>query len=280
MYSLTARYPKKRAFITGAASGLGKAIAILLARDGWTVGLADINANGLQQVEVEAAAAGGQAQSYVFDVSDYRAFQQQADRFLMINGGIDLLFNNAGVGDGGWFEEYTIENYEWIIRVNQMSVIHGCHLFIPIFKKQKAGHIFNTASIAAISCAPTMGAYNLTKAAVVAISETLHGELFDHNVQVSCIMPSYFKTNIAQGSRGGEFVKKSTQYLLDKSNLEAPEVADEILRRAGKQELYIILPSRARKMAWMKRLAPLYFRRHVKESFLDAMRRINKKMAG
>ncbi len=278
MYQLSTRYPNKRAFITGAASGLGKSLALLLARDGWKLGLADMNVAGLEAIEPEIIRAGGQAQLYPFDVSDYAAFQQQANRFLLLHGGIDLLFNNAGVGDGGWFEEYTIENYEWMIRVNQMSVIYGCHIFIPVFKKQKSGHIFNTASIAAVSCAPTMGAYNLTKAAVVALSETLYGELYDHQVHVSCIMPSYFKTNIAQASRGGEFVKKSTQYLLDKSNLEPNAVADEILKRAAKKELYLILPARARKMAWMKRLAPMYFRKQVKESFLEAMRRINRKI--
>jgi short-subunit dehydrogenase len=278
MYQLSIRYPKKRAFITGAASGLGKAFALLLARDGWTLGLADLHESNLKQACIEVAAAGGVPQSFHFDVTDYEIYQQQADKFLLLNGGIDLLFNNAGVGDGGHFEEYAIENYEWMIRVNQMSVIHGCHLFIPVFKQQRSGHILNTASIAAVSCAPTMGAYNLTKAAVLAISETLYGELFDYQIHVSCIMPSYFRTNIAQGSRGGEFVRKSTQYLLDKSNLEADRVADEVLVRAGKKELYIMVPAKAQKMGWLKRLAPMYFRKQVKESFLDAMRRINKKI--
>jgi short-subunit dehydrogenase len=278
MYKITQQYPRKLAFITGAASGLGKALAMLLAKDGWTLGLADIDLENLEGAAREVGNAGGSPQIYHFDVSDYAQFQQQADKFLLLNGGIDLLFNNAGVGDGGLFEEYSIENYEWMIRVNQMSVVHGCHIFIPVFKKQRSGHILNTASIAAVSCAPTMGAYNLTKAAVVAISETLYGELYDYQVNVSCIMPSYFRTNIAKGSRGGEFVKKSTQYLLDKSNLEAPFVADEILQRAAKKELYLILPARARKMAWLKRLAPMYFRKRIKDDFIGAMRRIKTKI--
>lgn len=277
-HPLSLRYPKKRAFITGAGSGLGRALATRLAGEGWTLGLADLNAETLLLTEAEVQAAGGQSQRYHFDVSDYEAFRLAAEKFLSVNGGIDLLFNNAGVGDGGLFEEYSIENYDWMVRVNQMSVIYGCHVFIPAFKRQRSGHILNTASIAAVSCAPTMGAYNLTKAAVVAISETLYGELYDFHVQVSCIMPSYFKTNIAQASRGGDFIRKSTQYLLDRSNLEAPAVADEILRRAANNELYLLLPAKARKMAWMKRLAPMYFRNQVKDSFLEAMRRISKKI--
>jgi len=280
IYKLTDRYPRKRAFITGAASGLGKALATELAHDGWTLGLADMDSANLERVATELQAKGGTTQTYVFDVSDYAAFRQQADKFLLLNGGVDLIFNNAGVGDGGAFEEYSIENYEWMIRVNQMSVVHGCHIFMPVLKQQRSGHIINTASIAAVSCAPTMGAYNMTKAAVVAISETIYGELLDYNVQVSCIMPSYFRTNVAQHARGGEFVKRATQYLLDKSNLEADAVAREILIRMAKGELYLILPDIARNMWRMKRLAPTWFRRQVKERFLSAMKHIDQRLSG
>ena len=95
--------------------------------------------------------------------------------------------------------------------------------------------IINTASAAAFSCAPTMAAYNMTKAAVLALSETLHGELMDHNIHVSCIMPTYFKTNVIQHARGGELVKKATEHFIKKSGLEAIDVAAEILERAGKK---------------------------------------------
>jgi NADP-dependent 3-hydroxy acid dehydrogenase YdfG len=111
------------------------------------------------------------------------AYEKAANDFLQQAGGIDLLFNNAGVGDGGAIGEYSLENWEWMTGINQMSVVYGCHYFVPAFKKQRSGHILNTASFAAITCAPTMGAYNMTKAAVVAISETLYGELMDFNVR-------------------------------------------------------------------------------------------------
>src|SRR5882672_11490356 len=178
-YSLTEHYPSKRAFITGAASGLGKALAIELAQDGWILGIADINKEQLASAARDFETAGAKTISFHLDVSDRNQYQQVAMDFLTKAGGIDLLFNNAGVGDGGTFEEYTLDNWEWMIRTNQLSVIYGCHFFIPTFKKQKSGHILNTASLAAISCAPTMGAYNMTKAAVVAISETLYCELMD-----------------------------------------------------------------------------------------------------
>lgn len=270
IYALTKTYPEKRAFVTGAASGLGKALCTQLAKDGWTLGIADIAQDPLENASQEFIQLGANTIPFHLDVSDRDKYQVVAAEFLQKAGGIDLLFNNAGVGDGGLFGEYSLDNWEWMTRVNQYSVIYGCHFFIPAFKKQKSGHILNTASLAAISCAPTMGAYNVTKAAVVAISETLYGELSDYNVKVSCIQPSYFKTNIANSTRGGEAVRKATQFFIDHSGLEAEEVAIEILHRAGNGELYIILPKTARKAWFWKRLAPTRFRRMVKEGFIKA----------
>ena len=271
MYQLSQNHPQKRAFITGAASGLGKAFATELAKEGWTIGMADINSTELELAAAEIEKLGGKPIFFQLDVSDKEQYQKVAADFLSKAGGIDLLFNNAGVGDGSAFEEYSLENYEWMVGINQMGVIYGCWYFIPAMKKQRSGHILNTASAAAIGCAPTMGAYNLTKAAVVAISETLYGELMDFNIQVSCIQPTYFKTNVIQYARGGDIVKKATQMFIDRSGLEAKEVAQEILTRAGKKELYIILPKDARKMWLFKRLAPTWFRKKVKEQFMYAM---------
>lgn len=271
MYLLSRSHPAKRAFITGAASGLGKAFCIELAKDGWNLGMADINVKELETAATEINAFGGKTWIYPLDVSDKEQYAKVSQAFLADAGGIDLLFNNAGVGDGGAFEEYGLENYEWMVGINQMGVVYGCHYFIPAMKKQRSGHILNTASAAAIGCAPTMGAYNMTKAAVVAISETLYGELMDHNIQVSCIQPTYFRTNVVQYARGGELVKKATQLFIEKSGLEADTVAQEILNRAGKKELYIILPEAARKMWLFKRLAPTWFRKKVKEQFMAAM---------
>ena len=277
MYQLSQNHPQKRAFITGAASGLGKAFATELAKEGWTIGMADINSTELELAAAEIEKLGGKPIFFQLDVSDKEQYQKVAEDFLSKAGGIDLLFNNAGVGDGSAFEEYSLENYEWMVGINQMGVIYGCWYFIPAMKKQRSGHILNTASAAAIGCAPTMGAYNLTKAAVVAISETLYGELMDFNIQVSCIQPTYFKTNVIQYARGGDIVKKATQMFIDRSGLEAKEVAHEILTRAGKKELYIILPKDARKMWLFKRLAPTWFRKKVKEQFMYAMSKAMKR---
>lgn len=273
MYELSKQYTSKRAFITGAASGLGKAFATELAGDGWNIGMSDNNSIELEKAVEEMKALGANALMYQLDVSDKNQYKTVAEQFLQDAGGIDLLFNNAGVGDGGAFEEYSLENYEWMVSINQMGVVYGCYYFIPAMKKQQSGHILNTASAAAIGCAPTMGAYNMTKAAVVAISETLYSELMDFNIHVSCIQPTYFKTNISKSARGGGTIQKITQNFIDRSGLEAKEVSQEILTRAGKKELYIILPKSAHKMWLYKRFAPTKFRKVVKDQFMGAMKK-------
>lgn len=273
-YQLSSHYPSKRAFITGAASGLGKALCHELASDGWTIAISDINEEGLAETKNEIEKLGGKALSYLLDVSNREQYQQVAHQFLNEVGGIDILVNNAGVGDGGNFEEYSLDNWEWMVRINQMSVVYGCHIFIPAFKKQKSGLIINIASLAAISCAPQMGAYNMTKAAVVAISETLYGELMDFNIKVACVQPSYFKTNIANQVRGGAQIQKITKSLVERSGIEPKEIAHEILVRSGKGELYIILPKIARKMWLFKRFMPMRFRNMVKEKYLAAINKI------
>jgi NADP-dependent 3-hydroxy acid dehydrogenase YdfG len=274
MYSLSELYSQRRAFITGTASGLGKALSLELAADGWTIGISDINAANLAVAQQEIEALGGKALSFYLDVADREQYARVAANFLSQTGGIDILINNAGIGDGGNFEEYSLDNWERMVRINQMSVVYGCHIFIPTFKRQHSGQIINIASLAAVSCAPQMGPYNMTKAAVVAISETLYGELMDEGIRVSCAMPSYFKTNIAESVLGGERIKRITKVFVERSGYQANEIAREILTRAGKGELYIVLPKAARKLWLWKRIMPTRFRRMVKEKYFAAIRRI------
>jgi short-subunit dehydrogenase len=274
LYKLSDEFPQKRAFITGAASGLGKALSLKLATDNWTIGLCDFHQDNLALTQHEVTALGGKAISYTLDVSDKIQYSTVVTEFLNRGKGIDLLINNAGVGDGGNVGEYTLENWEWMVGINQMGVVYGCHFFVPQFKKQQSGHIINIASLAAITCAPQMAAYNMTKAAVLALSETLYGELMDDNIHVSCVMPSYFKTNIAEGVRGGEQIKKVTSSFIKWSKLEADQVAEEILNRAGNHELYIVMAEKARKLWYLKRLMPTRFRRKVKEKYYQAVNRI------
>ncbi len=253
---LSKKYKNKRAFITGAASGLGKAFAELLYQDGWTLGLADNQMEELDKLKQKFGNDNSRIRFYFLDVSQPKDYEIVTQNYLIYAGGIDLLINNAGVGEGSPFEEYTIENWNWVISVNQMGVLHGCHYFIPSFINQKSGHIVNIASAAAFANLPGMSPYNVSKAAVLSLSETLFAEYKSNGLGVSVVMPTFFKTNIVEKARGTEESKEMARLLIANSGLEADEVALRILKAVARNKFYIILPAKSWILWSLKRLFP------------------------
>jgi short-subunit dehydrogenase len=274
MLKLSKKHPSKRAFITGAGSGLGKELALHLAKDGWTIGITDLKREPIEIVAAEIAIRGGKAQLFVFDVSNREEFKTASQTFLNDNSGIDLVINNAGVGDGGPFTSYDLDRWDWMVGINQMGVIYGCHNFLPDMHQAKSGHLINIASAAGFAYIPRVASYNVTKAAVNALSECLYFESKHLNVNVSVVMPTFFKTNIASGWKGSEKSKKNAQKLVDKSNLAATDVALEILTRAGNGEFRIILPQSAR---WLYRLIRFFPRQYRKMILKGEEKRRKKK---
>lgn len=260
MYQLTKKHTQKRAFITGAGSGLGQELCKELATDKWTIGICDISEKGLNETAELISNAGGKAISYLMDVADKAAYQMVAENFLEKTGGIDLLVNNAGVGDGSPFDEYGLENWEWITGINQMGVIYGCHFFIPSMKKQASGHIINISSIAAIATAPNMSPYNTTKASVKALSETLYAELKEYGISVSVAMPYFFRTNVLQHARGKHADSKEMgKYMVHGAKHSAEAMAKRLLKKAGAGKFHILFPTQAIFLFHLKRLFPMSF---------------------
>jgi short-subunit dehydrogenase len=259
IYKLSSIYPKKRAFITGAGSGLGRALCIELARDGWNIGISDVNEQGLKETEKLILHNGGKAILYLLDVADHEKYSIVVKEYLTTSQGVDLLINNAGVGAAGVIGNYPPEEWKWVIGINQLGVIHGCHYFVPTMKKQKLGQIINIASAAGFLNPAGMAPYNSVKAAVISISETLYAELRDSNVKVSVVMPTYFNTNIIKNSKGSAAQKAIGQQLIDKAGIEPAVIAQKILKGAGNKKLHIILPFSAKISYLMKRLFPDLF---------------------
>jgi short-subunit dehydrogenase len=146
--------------------------------------------------------------------------------------------------------------------INLWGPIHGCHAFVPIMKRQGSGHILNVASIAGIAQAPHMGPYNVTKAGVISLSETLSGELADHGIGVTVLCPYFFKTNIHVASRAhGEVADKTEMVgkLMDRSPLSAADVARLALRACDEGELYALPHNESKAMFVVKRLVPGLF---------------------
>lgn len=279
-YQLSNKYPQKRAFITGAASGLGLAICTELAKDGWTIGMSDIDFDSLLEAAKKIESAGGKTHLYQLNVADKEEYENVSRTFLDEVGGIDLLINNAGVGDAGYVGEYSLENWEWILGINLFGVINGCHFFAPVFKEQRSGTLINIASAAAFSSLPKMSAYNVGKAGVLSLSETIDGELHPFNVNVSVVMPTFFKTNVMQYSRGDKKHIELSRLIFATTPLTPDKVAQEILKKSGRGKFHIILPANARVMYWLKRHFPklvLYIFRWTERNKEKVETRLSKK---
>lgn len=257
MPSLAERFPRRRAFVTGAGSGLGRALAVHLAREGWTLGVQDVNGAAADETLGQVQGAGGRGRTFVYDVSRADAMDGAAREFLAENGGADLLFNNAGVAAGGAIEQVPLADWEWIVGVNLWGPVHGCRAFLPAMLAERSGHLVNVASLAGLLFPPRMGPYNVTKSSVVALSETLRAELSGTGVGVSLVCPSFFPTDLAKSSRAEALVRGKVQRLMDSGEMSVEEVARVVLQCVAGGRFYI-LPQRDARFFWrMKRLAPL-----------------------
>ncbi|MGG5285758.1 SDR family oxidoreductase [Pseudomonas viridiflava] len=247
---------QNRIMITGAGSGLGREIALRWAREGWRLALSDVNDAGLQETLSLAREAGGDGFVQRCDVRDYSqltAFAQACEERF---GGIDIIVNNAGVASGGFFNELSLEDWDWQIAINLMGVVKGCKAFLPMLQASK-GKIINIASMAALMQAPAMSNYNVAKAGVVALSESLLVELRDQEVGVHVVCPSFFQTNLLDSFRGPTpSMKAQIGRLLEKSPITASDIANHIFEQVGKGE-FMILPHEEGRMAWeLKRKHP------------------------
>ena len=193
----------KVAVITGAASGLGRAIADRFGAAGCTLVLADVEEPALAQATAELAAAGVEATALLTDVSDPAAMDALGEAVLHRHNGVDLLFNNAGVGIEKPTASMTTEDWQWVLGVNLWGVIHGLRVFLPHMLAADAGCIVNTASSAGHIVVPRLAAYNASKHAVVAISETVRAELrnMGSSVRITAFCPGVVRTRITSSAR-------------------------------------------------------------------------------
>lgn len=245
-----------RIMITGAGSGLGREIALRWAREGWQLALGDINPEGLEETLALVREAGGDGFTQRCDVRDYSqltAFAQACEARL---GGIDVVVNNAGVASGGFFSDLSLEDWDWQLSINLMGVIKGCKAFLPLLERSQ-GRIINIASLAALMQAPAMSNYNVAKAGVVALSESLLVELKPQGIDVHVVCPSFFQTNLLDSFRGPDpAMKAQVGKLLDSSPISAADIADYIFAEVAKGS-FMILPHEQGRMAWaIKRQNP------------------------
>ena len=179
----------KVAVVTGAASGIGRATAAVLAGEGMRVVVADIDAAGLQVVADDLRQAGHEVLAVPTDVSSPAAIEALRDAALDAYGAVHVVHNNAGVVASGLIEEISLDLWRWVLDVDLWSVIHGIRTFVPLLKQQGEGHIVNTASTAGLQAVPGLAPYNVAKFGVVALTETLRMELAGTGVGASVRAP-------------------------------------------------------------------------------------------
>ncbi len=244
--NISQRFPGKRAFITGAASGLGLEFAAQLEKQGWRLLIADINPKRLDQAKVKLTQLGAETIAITIDVAKLADIESAANLLIKQWQGVDMVFNNAGVAGAGEIDTLSINEWERVVNIDLWSVVYGCRVFAPIMKAQQSGYIINTASSAGTLAAPQMANYNVAKAGVVSLSETLKVELAPFNIGVTVICPTVFKTNLSDSMVSQSAFEKNLTQQLEESKVTSADVVKETFSKMSVNKLYVMPQTDAR----------------------------------
>lgn len=251
----------KKVLITGAASGLGRALALRFAENGAQICIADINEEGSRETLQLVEQAGGSGWVYQLDVrseDQWNVLRAEVEQRWQ---GIDVVINNAGVATGDRIEAGEWSWWEWVIDINLKGVALGCRTFTPMMKKQGKGYFINVASLAGLMKAPSMGSYNATKAAVVALSETLHFELKPYGIGTTALCPGFFRTNLDKGMKTSDpQMYKFVDKVFEASALDANDIANAAYKAMEKNQMICNPHPAGRRAYFVKRFMPWLFR--------------------
>ena len=257
----------KVAVVTGAGSGLGRAIAVELASAGATVAAVDIDSTGLDGTSAIAANYAGGCVARCADVSLRSEMELLADQVHEEFGRVDILVNNAGVGVGGEMANISLDDFEWIVGINLMGGVYGTRLFLPRMIERGSGHIVNISSISGLVPLPFHIPYTTTKYAIAGFSEVLAMEVERHGIGVTLGCPSGINTNIIQHTRlpsdrtpGQEKFLEQFEKLI-KGGMQPEEVAKKVLFSIEKNRFLCLAGKEAYALYYAHRLAPGLMRR-------------------
>jgi NAD(P)-dependent dehydrogenase (short-subunit alcohol dehydrogenase family) len=257
------RSHRAQAVVTGAGSGIGRAFALELAARGGKVLCSDIDERTAAATQAAITERGGTARATRCDVSsitDVQALAEYAQTWF--GGAPTLVINNAGVGIGGTrIGQTPLDDWHWALDINLWGPIHGCHVFVPILRAAGTGGIINVASAASFGAAPQMGPYNVSKAGVLALSETLAAELSGTDVRVTVLCPTFVKTNIIDAGRISIRSTAAATQLMRVAGMSPERVVRSCLDTYDRGGLYV-MPQVDAKVLWrMKRHAPSTYTR-------------------
>jgi NAD(P)-dependent dehydrogenase (short-subunit alcohol dehydrogenase family) len=248
------------AVITGAGSGIGRALSRLLAEEGCRLAIADINATGLEETRREIEGLGRPVSAHQVDVSNKPRMQAFVDEVLAAHGGVNILVNNAGVAVAKTFEDHTLEDFEWLMGINFWGVIYGCKGFLPHLLKAEEGHIVNISSLFGLVGVPMQSSYCASKFAVRGFSEALRVELSTSNVGVSSVHPGGIATNIAAASRHNGDAESTALHQrsvsMFKKMMPASAAAARIVAGIKKNKARVLITRETYALDFAKRVAP------------------------
>ena len=261
------------AAITGAASGIGRALALGLADRGAHLALADRDEAGLASTAASARERGVSVTSTVLDVADEAAVFAWADAVVADHGKVNLIVNNAGVALSGTVAALSLEDYRWIVDINLWGVIYGTKAFLPHLEAAGEGHVVNVSSVFGLTAQPLMSGYNATKYAVRGFTESLREELDlgTSGVSATCVHPGGIKTNVARSARTDPSVTQLTGQSQEEATREferlfftTPEKAAEVIIRGVQRDARrVLIGPDARLFDLMPRIAPTGYQRVI-----------------
>jgi NADP-dependent 3-hydroxy acid dehydrogenase YdfG len=251
----------KRILITGAASGLGLAMAKKYASAGWAVCIADIQEQEGGQVATQLSEQfDNDCFFHLLDINNEDQWQNLVNTVVERWSGLDALINNAGVASGGTIDSLSLKDFQWTVDINLMGTVKGCYFCVPLLKDSQ-GLLVNVASMAGLVHMRNMSAYSASKAGVVALSETLLSELSPFGIKVSVVCPASFPSNLLSTIRSTSDMGVSTaKKMMDRSPVSADDIATMVFDKSAKGK-HIIIPTFRETMLWrIKRYIPaLYF---------------------
>ena len=263
-------FKNKVAAITGAGSGMGQQLAVLLAKAGCHVSISDVNEKGLAETAELLKAYDVRVTTKKVDVSKQDQVKAWAAETVQNHGSVNMIFNNAGVALGSTVEGASYEDLEWIMGINFWGVVYGTKEFLPFIKKSGEGHIINTSSLFGLTAQPTQSAYNSSKFAVRGFTESLRQELDIENKGVSalCVHPGGIRTNIANDARMNDSLRslgmnpeKSAQAFNKFLRMPAEDAAQEILDAVLQNKRRLLIGNDAKAIDIMQRILPASYQK-------------------